>query len=125
MEIKSRLQLWLPVVAWMGLIFALSSVPGLSSGLDSAWDWPLRKLAHLVEFAVLAGLFVRALIKKDGRPTWGVLGAAIILTVLYSFTDEWHQRFVADRVGSENDVVIDAVGALVGSAVIGWRFRKR
>ncbi len=124
MEKKNIIKLWLPVIAWMGLIFALSSVPGLNSGLDDVWDWPLRKLAHLVEFAVLSGLFVRALNRTNERPSRKVIGLAFILTVIYSLTDEWHQRFVADRIGSENDVLIDSVGALVGAVVSGWRYKK-
>src|SRR5919201_2028976 len=57
---RSRaISLWLPVIAWAALIFALSSVPHLSSGLGT-WDLVLRKCAHATEYAVLGHIIVRA-----------------------------------------------------------------
>ncbi len=50
---------WLPVLAWAGVIFAFSSVSHLGTGLGT-WDHVLRKCAHATEYAVLAGLLVRA-----------------------------------------------------------------
>jgi VanZ family protein len=94
---------WLPVVLWAGLIFALSSVPSLDSGLG-AWDLGLRKLAHLVEYAVLGALLARAL------PELAALWAGIA----YAASDELHQSFVPGRFGSLLDVAIDATGVLVG-----------
>src|SRR5437867_2957870 len=41
---------WLPVLLWAGVIFALSSVPSLGTGLG-AWDTILRKGAHVTEYA--------------------------------------------------------------------------
>ena len=61
------LSLWLPVVAWAGLIFALSSVPDLGTGLGT-WDLVLRKLAHAAEFAVLGLLLLRALGREPAAP---------------------------------------------------------
>ena len=96
---------WLPVVAWAVVIFALSSVPGLGTGLG-VWDLVLRKLAHVAEYAVLGFLLARAV------PT----AAALALGVAYAVTDEVHQAFVAGRQGSPLDVAVDAVGVLLGVA---------
>ena len=107
-------RLWLPVLAWAALIFALSSVPDLGTGLGG-WDTVLRKLAHAGEYAVLGALLVRA----SGRA-----GLAVGLGAAYAITDEIHQTFVAGRAGSPVDVAIDAVGVLLG--VLLWmRLRSR
>jgi VanZ family protein len=98
---------WLPVAAWAAVIFALSSVPDLGTGLGG-WDLLLRKLAHAAEFAILGALLLRAL----GRPL-----AAFVLGTAYAVSDEIHQAFVAGRVGSPVDVAIDAVGVAVGIAL--------
>ena len=101
---RSTVAAWLPVVLWAGLIFALSSVPALNSGLGG-WDLPLRKLAHVTEFAVLGALLLRA--TDSAR-------ASIVIGVLYALSDEIHQHFVTQRTGAGLDVVIDTVGVLVG-----------
>jgi VanZ family protein len=102
-------RLWLPVVAWAALIFALSSVPDLGTGLGG-WDLVLRKIAHAAEYAVLGALLVRA----TGRS-----GLAFVLGALYAASDELHQHFVPGRVGAPLDVVIDAVGTAVG--IVLWQ----
>ena len=102
--LATRLSLWAPVVVWAGLIFALSSVPGLTTGLG-LWDLVLRKLAHLLEYAVLGALLFRAL----GREPLAVaLGAA------YAVTDEVHQAFVPGREAAPVDWLIDTVGVVAG-----------
>jgi VanZ family protein len=102
------LRLWLPVVAWAGLIFAFSSVPDLGTGLGG-WDLVLRKIAHAAEYAVLGALLARAVRSP-------ALAAA--LGVLYAVSDEVHQAFVPGRMGSPVDVAIDAVGVIAG--VVLW-----
>jgi VanZ family protein len=92
----------------VAVIFALSSVPSLSTHLGT-WDTILRKCAHMTEYAILAVLIARA----AGSST-----AAFGLTVAYAATDEWHQTFVRGRHGSPIDVGIDAVGALIGLWVL-------
>jgi VanZ family protein len=102
------------VVAWAGLIFALSSVPDLGTGLGR-WDLALRKVAHAAEYAVLGALLARALRNP---------GVAALAGVLYAVSDELHQAFVPGRMGSPLDVAIDAVGVLAG--VLVWeRTRAR
>jgi VanZ family protein len=109
MPTTAALRLWLPVLAWAGLIFAFSSVPDLGTGLGT-WDLVLRKLAHAAEFAVLGALLLRAL--RDER-------AALAAGIAYAASDELHQHFVPGRTGAPVDVVIDAAGVALGVAL--WR----
>ncbi len=104
MAFPRALSLWLPVVAWAGLIFALSSIPDLGTGLGT-WDLVLRKLAHAAEFAVLGFLLLRAL----GRES-----AALAVGIAYAASDELHQHFVPGRQGSPLDVLLDSVGVAAG-----------
>ena len=90
--------------AWAGLIFALSSIPSLGTGLGT-WDLVLRKLAHAGEYAVLGFLLVRAV----GREL-----PAVVLGVAYAASDELHQHFVPGRHAAVYDVAIDAAGVLIG-----------
>jgi len=107
-DLRELAVLWLPVVAWAGLIFALSSVPDLGTGLGG-WDLLLRKLAHAGEYAVLGALLLRA----TQRP-----GVAFALGTLYAVSDEIHQSFVPGRAGSPLDVALDTVGVAAG--VVLW-----
>ena len=112
MAALDRLSLWAPVVLWAGLIFTLSAIPDLSTGLGT-WDLVLRKVAHAAEYGVLGALLLRAL----GREP-----AAIALGSLYAATDEVHQTFVEGRHGSPVDWAIDTAGVVAGVLVLA-RFR--
>jgi len=105
------LRLWLPVLLWAGLIFALSSIPQLGTGLG-VWDLVLRKLAHATEYAILGALLLRALGREH-------VAAAFAAGVAYAVSDEVHQSFVTGRNGAVLDVLIDAVGVAAGVAA--WR----
>jgi VanZ family protein len=94
---------WLPIVVWAAVIFALSSIPSLGTGLGT-WDLLLRKLAHITEYAVLAFLLRRAVATP----------VAFAAAVLYAVSDEFHQTFVRGREGRPRDVLIDAVGIVLG-----------
>jgi VanZ family protein len=111
----SVVRLWAPVVLWAGLIFALSSVPDLGTGLEG-WDTLLRKLAHAAEYAVLGALLLRAV---------GSVPVAVGLGALYAVSDEVHQAFVPGRLGSPVDVAIDTVGVVCGVALWHWGARTR
>ena len=99
---------WLPVVAWAALIFTLSSVPDLGTGLGG-WDLVLRKLAHGAEYAVLGVLLLRAV-----EHAW----ASFWIAVAYAVTDELHQAFVPGRHASPLDIAVDAAGAAIGIALV-------
>jgi VanZ family protein len=95
---------WLPVVAWAALIFALSAQPDLTTGLGT-WDTILRKLAHLVEYGILGALLLRALALRV---------PAIAAGIAYAISDEIHQAFVPGRYASALDVAIDSAGVVLG-----------
>ena len=105
---RSRvLSLWVPVVLWAGVIFALSSIPNLGTGLGT-WDYVLRKGAHMTEYALLAALLLRALEREV---------PAFLAALAYAASDELHQHFVRGRHAAPVDVAIDAVGIVAGLLV--------
>jgi VanZ family protein len=116
--VARRIDLWLPPIALMGLIFFLSAQPDLSTGLGM-WDLILRKLAHASFYALLCFLWWRALRPHASAPR--AIAAAWLIAVGYAVTDEWHQTFVDGRHGSPVDVLIDAAGAALAAAVVARR----
>jgi VanZ family protein len=102
------LKVWLPVIAWAAVIFVLSSIPSLNSGLGT-WDEVLRKCAHVTEYAILGLLLLRA---------FGQELPAFVVGIAYAASDELHQHFVAGRHASPVDVAIDAVGLVIGIVVL-------
>ncbi len=119
---------WLPAVAVMVAIFLLSSQSGLRVSEDAAVDKPFRITGHLLAYALLAAFLLVAL-SGARRPRARDVLIAFGLTIAYALSDEWHQSFVPDRTGRLDDVVTDAIGALVGLAgawlVLGLRASRR
>lgn len=99
---------WLPVFAWCGVIYYLSSIPELKSDLPSECDLVLRKMAHMVEYGILTFLFFRAtVINLSLRKS---IIYAVLFSITYALTDEYHQLFVFGRSGSLTDIFIDTLG---------------
>jgi VanZ family protein len=108
MPASRALSVWLPVLVWAAVIFALSSIPSLSTGFGF-WDTVLRKGAHLTEYAILGALLLRAL---------GRQAPAIAAGALYAASDEVHQHFVRGRHASPLDVLLDTAGVALGVYVL-------
>jgi hypothetical protein len=112
---------WGPAITFMAFIYLLSDQPkngGIIPDLGEM-DFFLKKLAHFLEYGLLALLLLRAV--RGLRPiTWRLIAWTLILTVLYAATDEYHQTFVPGREGRWQDVIIDASGALL-ALTIRWR----
>ena len=106
---------WLPVFLWAGVIFALSSIQQITVAEFFLWDFVAKKLAHLIEYAVLYALFLRATEKK-----W-VLSFA--LTMFYAASDEIHQSFVPGRTAAVYDLAFDFSGAAISAYII-WKLRQ-
>jgi VanZ family protein len=107
---KRSASLWGPVLAWAGLIFFLSSIPDLHSGLE--FDFYYRKAAHMMEYGLLAALLWRALSGSRPFAAAALFALTLGLSVAYAASDEWHQSFVPGRGPSAKDVGIDGLGAL-------------
>ena len=113
--------IWLPPLALMALIFALSGLP--NDDPDRGLLHLLaRKVAHFSEYALLVALWWRAL--RTRLPDRRAVGAAVVVGVAYACTDELHQTFVSGRVGAPTDVLIDSAGALTAAALIASRLRR-
>ena len=116
------LSIWGPPLAVMAVIFAMSAMS--SSDPHHAWYIVVvRKIAHFSEYALLVACWWRALrtVTSPNR----ALALAYAITVAYAATDEFHQTFVAGRVGTVHDVLIDAAGAAVAVALIVLATRRR
>ena len=133
---------WLGALAWMGVIFMMSAMPGDVSGAQSGRIAELalramaflfgadaasgvspdvinllvRKGAHMTEYAVLFLLYRRALHASGARRP-GL--ATLCLCACYAATDEGHQAFVAGRGPSVADVCIDTLGAALAWGALG------
>lgn len=129
-------------------LIAMVFVPGFDSMeldtqaniLNMLW-FPVRKLAHATEYACLAISLVNS--------CWQVLSAnaeknlrdidvksallkaaksALIITVIYACTDEFHQLYIDGRAGQIFDVCVDSIGAALGTCVatlIAYRFLQK
>lgn len=117
-----RLDLWLPPVVLMGVIFAFSAQPSLDSGLGLI-DLIGRKLIHFAEYALLCFLWWRALASVTS-PRRAALWAFVIASG-YAVTDEFHQTFVEGRHGSVLDWLIDSAGAALVALRVATRERTR
>jgi VanZ family protein len=102
---------WFAVVLWLGVIYYFSNQPNLKSEFKPLWDLVFRKIAHMAEYFVLAALFFRAL-REHGLSFIKTLIVVILLTILSSGLDEWHQTFITGRQGKFFDTLIDNIGAL-------------
>ena len=110
---KRFLALWLPVVVWMGVIFIGSSIARVPRVGGETTDGLVHRAAHVLEFAVLGALLLRA--TSNGRP---VSKREIIITLIvigfYGASDELHQRFTPGRSSEGSAVLFDVAGGAIG-----------
>jgi len=115
---------WLVLVLFLGsayfaaqetgrfvLPFLKFLMPGVPSSEPQAIHMVLRKLAHVLEYAVLALLWYRALHRVGGRRPRTAAWVALSICLVCSVADEAHQSMLPSRHGSVRDFVIDAFGA--------------
>ena len=118
------------IVVWAVVIFSFSAQPDTESSEISGhvsyrivkmWNQvfglnPVRKAAHMSEYAVLALLIFQALTAFDRKKNRGCM--ALGITAAYAATDEFHQLFVPGRAGRVTDVLIDSAGAFLALLAI-------
>jgi len=102
----------------MGVIFYASSTPGK----DIPPLFPYQDVVyHFSAYLVLSFFFSRALNKnKTSLSLTKIFIFAIVFTVIYGISDEFHQAFVPGRSVSAFDVLIDTLGGLTGSSIFLW-----
>jgi VanZ family protein len=121
-------RLWLPLFAWLLIIFLFSTdtfaggetsrfiIPVLRSlmpWLDETqllfMHYIIRKAGHVTEYFILAMLAWRTFsVSQIGWLRPKLFAAALVLGVALS--DEFHQAFTFSRVGSFADIGYDCVG---------------
>ena len=133
---------FIPAILMMSLIFSFSSQNGTESSqlsekvargifitidhvMDRGWDdekiqeladeyqYPVRKLAHMTEYCLLA-ICVSLPLYVYGLRGFALTFLAGILCVAFAASDEFHQTMVANRGPSVKDVGIDSIGVLFG-----------
>lgn len=146
---------FVPAVVMMYIIFQFSASPalestGVSSGvcmkivnladetlelgysyehkayLAQKIEYPVRKLAHFSEYALLAVCVALPFYVYGLRGIWLVLLTCFICGG-YACTDEFHQSFVPGRSPQLKDVCIDTAGAFCGvifTRIVGFIGRK-
>ena len=107
----SRLVRWLPTAVCVSGIFYLSQQ---SAPLGGAPNEGWAAGAHLLLYAALAALLLRAFASGTSAPTWALALVTFALAVLYGVSDEIHQAYVPGRTASEADIALDAAGAALG-----------
>ncbi len=89
-------------------------------------DYPIRKLAHLTEYALLGMAVALGVVYGSDIFILSHIQSQYVqvqlIGSLYAASDEIHQLFVPGRAGMLGDVLIDSVGVLIGWGVfIGMR----
>lgn len=85
-------------------------------------NFPVRKLAHMFCYFILALLVINALNIsgiKDNR----IIFITLIICFIYSILDENHQTFVSERSGRFIDCIIDTAGASI--AIILYKITQK
>jgi VanZ family protein len=136
-----RLWRYGPLVLWAALIFVGSTdllsasntggilvrpvlflFPNLDEGTLKIIQFVVRKAAHFTEYFILALLAARAFrtsARELLRNRW--FWVALLLIVVYSLSDEFHQSFYPSRTASIYDSMIDSFGGLVALTILWWR----
>ncbi len=121
---------WLWVVAWVAVvqIFASGSFsasetsrfvgpllrwlfPDADAESVAAMHFAIRKAAHLVEYAILALLALRAFRSSFDRPLAWLAAASFTLALGVAVVDESRQAAAENRTGALSDVALDITGA--------------
>lgn len=142
----ARIRRYGPLVVWMAFIFFASTgefsasntsriigpllrwlFPGISEEQLTLAHSITRKVAHFAEYAILAWLAARAFTTSSRqalRRQWFLI--SLLLVIIYSLLDEYHQSFVPSRTGSIYDSLIDISGGLVALLLYAlWRRRTK
>lgn len=114
---------WLPVIAWLIVIFIGSSIGNLPRVGGKTSDGLVHRVAHVAEFAVLGVLLLRAASKNEPITKRAII-MTLILVALYGASDEFHQRFTPGRSSEGLSVLFDVAGGAIGAGLYRWWIRR-
>ncbi len=109
------LRYWLPVLLYVGVIFALSSQPNLQPPLHFTYA---DKVAHLCEYGILGVLLARA-VRGMARLDWALTAAllALLLGMVVGISDELFQSLIPGRESSAFDFLADTAGLVLAQLI--------
>lgn len=114
-SLKQIIIAYAPPVLWATIIFLFSSQSVLPGFEQSAYDFFLKKMAHIFVYFILYLLVFRAVkltTSKDKIHTLALL--PILICFLYATSDEIHQSFVPGRFATLRDIGFDMLGVSIG-----------
>ena len=123
---SARVGAWWPVAAWAVAVLAVSSIPRFASPI-TLFDHA-DKLAHGLEYAVLALLLVLGLAREPRTGSWSAVAAmvaAVAAVAVFGAMDEWHQAAIPGRSPSVWDWTADTGGGALGALAGAWLFERR
>lgn len=104
---------WAAVLGWMGIIFWLSSQPHLITNNNPLISFIISSSGHFFVYAVLASLVYKASFISFKIPISQIILLSLLISLLYAFSDEYHQSFVPGRDANFIDVGWDLLGAIL------------
>lgn len=123
-QVLKKAPYWIPAIAYMALIFCLSSFP--SPEITRSFPIYLKlKMIHMIEYGILYYLYRFAIIKTTRVSAAEAVIMCLSMTFLYGLTDEFHQVFVPTRSASLMDATANLVGALMVQGGIYVRSGRR
>ena len=108
----------LPVFAYAGLIFLVSSIPG--EKIPRLFNFQ-ELVFHSLEYLVFALLINRAWrVYFPHHSLYRRFFLIFTFALIYAIIDELHQAFVPGRDTSLTDIGYDGVGIIVGNILYRW-----
>jgi VanZ family protein len=108
----------------MAVIFLASNTPDYDLPHFGFGDFSAKKGGHLVGYALLGLAYLHAIAPRGSVPPRAAWIAALLAT-LYALSDEMHQVYIPGRGAAATDVLIDAVGAILGVSLRLLRQRRQ
>ncbi len=102
---------------WVAQLLGIYLKQPAASETALLFGLPLRKYAHLTEYAVLACFLLLTLRAGSRWPLARLTALAFAGSYLFACLDELHQRFVPGRTGQFRDTLIDGAGICLGLAI--------
>ena len=113
----------LPLIIYSLVIILVSSIPHIKT--PQLRFLAFDKVAHFVEYAILAFLTFRSFshINKRITPNMTLLISALFLC-FFALFDEFYQRFIPGRFFDVNDLLADFISAFLVLILMWFRMKK-